>query len=213
MSKYNCERCEDRKYVLHHGRWVACRCLKKLKLMNRYAEANIPPIFREYTWTDLFRDFPHSRKYWRICTGILKKVKKNEKAKFLYIRGNGQSGKQALVSLLLKDFINDGISCKFISLHDMIQMEFDKESRDELDRIYNHYKVVCLRLGTVMQHKMSRYVLEKFYNARRNNNLYAIFTSRLDISKDSNSYGIELKKLIKDGRRVLKIKMGKPDAE
>lgn len=207
MSKYNCNKCEDRKYTIHNGKYIDCVCLKQLKMQNKYNEANIPPIFRDYSWSDFFKDFPKMRYVWKLCKTILKKVKKQERCKFLYIMGEGHSGKQAFISLILKEFINAGLSCKFVSLNELIQMEFNKEDKSELNRIYATYDVVCLRLGTVINHGYARFVLEKFYSTRRNNKKYGIFTSRVDVGANANIYGLEMKKLVRDGRRILKVSM------
>ena len=200
-----CEKCNDRKYIIVNGKWQDCLCLLQLKLRRKYELANIPKIFQEYGWSDFFKDFPRTKRLRTLCKKILRKVKRNKKCKFLYITGDTNSGKQAFVSLLLKEFIVLNLTCKFVSLSDLIQMEFSKEEKDE--KIFNYYDIVCLRMGTVIEHKYARFVLEKFYTSRRNNRKYCIITSRIDISTKSNIYGLEMSKLVNDGRKFLKVRM------
>ena len=108
---------------------------------------------------------------------------------------------------MLKEFINADMSCKLISLDELIQMQFNNEDKEEVRNIYENYDIVCLRIGTVVDHSYSRYVLEKFYNSRKNNNKYGLFTSRLDMDKSQGLYGKEICKIINDGRRIIKIEM------
>lgn len=134
-------------------------------------------------------------------------AKDGRRLKLIYVLGEAQSGKQAFTCLLLKEFIGAGMSAKFVSLDDLIQMEFDKERREELETIYNECDVVCLRIGTVKEHSYTRYVLEKFINSRKNNEKYAIITSRLDMESNAGLYGKEVCSILSDGRKSCRIEM------
>ena len=202
-----CELCLNRKYVLKNGKWNPCKCLLAQRKLILYARSNIPHVFHNYTWSDFFNHHNKMKNIAPLCKSVVKKVKAKERCKYLYVQGNSNSGKQSLVSLLLKEFIDANLTTKFISLDDLIKMEFDKDNQEELRKIYTQYDVVSLRIGTVMEHSYARYVLEKFYNDRRNRNLYGIFTSRLGIEENESLYGIEMKTLMSDGRRIHKIIM------
>lgn len=203
----NCKKCEDRKHILVSGRYVPCDCLIEHRIISSYQKSKIPPFFYNYTWMDFLQHYPNMKKTARLCKKIIKRIKQQKKVKFVYIKGESNSGKMALISMFLKEFIGARMTCKLVSLDEIIKMEFDKEEKTELQRIYDFYDVVCLRIGTVMEHSYARPVLEKFYTQRKNNNKYAMFSSRLDLEKSQGLYGIEFAKIINDGRRILKIKM------
>ena len=202
-----CKKCQGRKYILVNKKWKPCDCLLDQKKIMRYQRSSIPPLFHNYTWQDFLRIYPNSANSVKVCRSVIKKVLQKQRVKFMYIRGDSNTGKQTLVSLILKEFINKNVPCKNISLHDLIQMEFNREDKDELYDIYNKYDVVCLRIGPVTKHSHARIVLEKFYTTRKNNNKYGIFTSRLKIENNQGFYGMEMSKIINDGRRIKKIIM------
>src|SRR3990167_4027662 len=190
-----CNKCQDRKYILQNAKWKPCECLLEHRMISKYQKSRIPPFFYSYTWNDLLKDFPTLIAKVKLCQRLVKKIKQGHRAKFVYVQGQSNSGKQALISLILKEFIHLNMSCRLVNLDELVQMEFDKEQKDELKRIYEVYDVVCLRLGTVLEHKYVRYVLEKFYNTRKNANKYGIFTSRLDMETKQGLYGQEMSRI------------------
>lgn len=208
--KSNCIECNGRKYILVQKKWRPCVCLIEHRRLVFYRKANIPILFYKYTWSDFLKDFPKMKVHVKSIAKIVERIKnKNIPKKYLYIKGDSGSGKQALISLILKDIINLSMQCRFVSIDELIAMEFDNEQKEEREKIYTQYSVVCLRLGTVIQNKYARYVLEKFYQTRRNNNLYCIFTSRVDVESMKGLYGMEMSKIMDDSRRVLKIGMAR----
>ena len=203
----NCDKCQDRKYILIQNKWKPCSCLIDARKLLKYNQSGVLPYFYEYTWIDFLKNYPNMKSISKICKVIISKIKTKSRLKFMYIQGDANSGKQALIALLFKEFINEGLSTKIISLNELIQMEFDKEEKYILSDIYCKYDVVCLRIGTIIEHSYARPIIEKFFNTRKNYNKYAIITSRLDIESKQGLYGIEVAKFLCDGRRVFKIRM------
>jgi hypothetical protein len=206
-TQSKCKICSDRKYVLVEDKWRPCKCLLEFRKKHIYQQAGIPPFFITYTWGDYKQDHDKMNSIVRIAIKCVGKVKAGHKIKLMYIIGEAQTGKQAFTCLLLKEFIDAGLSAKFVSLDDLIQMEFDKERREELEYIYNQCDVVCLRIGTVKEHSYTRYVLEKFINCRKNNNKHAIITSRLAMEDNCGLYGKEICSVLTDGRRSYRVEM------
>jgi DNA replication protein DnaC len=206
-ANIKCKLCNDRKYVLVIDKWRPCNCLLEFRKQHVYQHAGIPPFFISYTWGDFMKDNKKMSNIVKLAKAVISKVKSGQRIKLMYILGEAQSGKQAFTCLLLKEYIGIGLSAKFINLDDLIQMEFDKERRDELEFIYNQCDVVCLRIGTVKEHGYTRYVIEKFINARKNNNKLAIITSRIDIETNAGLFGKEVSTMLNDGRKAHKIVM------
>lgn len=202
-----CKACNDRKYVLVLEKWRPCKCLLESRTRHIYQHAGIPPFFINYTWGDFIKDFKKMSNIVRSANKWVKQVKSGYRIKLIHVLGEALSGKQAFTCLLLKEFIAAGFTAKFVNLDELIQLEFDKERRDELDYIYNTCDVVCLRIGTVKEHSYTRYVLEKFINSRKNNNKHAIITSRLDMESNMGLYGKEVCSTLTDGRKSAKVVM------
>lgn len=207
MTVSECKKCCDRKYILVAQKWRACDCLLELRKKSIYSKCGIPDFFVSYSWGDFLKDYSKMSNIVRLLKKMVDKVASGHKIKVICIKGESQSGKQALSYLLLKEFITINLTARFISIDDMIQMEFDKERRAELNAIYEKIDVVCLRMGTAMEHTYIRYVLEKFINSRKNNNKCSIITTRLDIESNAGLYGKDVAKILCDGRRAFNIVM------
>ena len=206
-SMFKCKKCNDRKYILVLEKWRPCECLLESRKAHKYHHAGIQPFFVSYTWGDWIKDhrkMSHNYKLSQIC---VKRAKKRLHIKLMFVLGDALSGKQSFTCLMLKDFIDAGLTARFINLDELIQLEFDKDRREELEYIYNECDMVCVRVGTIKEHSYTRYVLEKFINSRKNNNKYGIITSRLDMETNAGAFGKEVCSMISDGRRAIKIEM------
>ena len=188
-------------------KWKPCKCLLEFKKLHIYKQAGIPPFFITYTWGEFIKDYKKMSRNYKISKACVEAAKKHRRMKLMFILGEAQSGKQAFTCLMLKDFIAAGLTAKFITLDELIQLEFDKDRREELKDIYEECDIVCLRIGTIKEHSYTRYVLEKFINARKNNNKYGIITSRLDMETNAGLFGKEVCAMMSDGRRAIKIEM------
>lgn len=203
-----CDLCDNRRYVLKGKKWIPCRCLDNHRRARTYKDAGIAPIFWEYTWTDFQSGYPQLTNPMGAAKKIVGYVTGTGQSKrFAYVVGSSGGGKQAFVSLLLKEFVGKGLSCAMVSLDELIELCFDRDSRDRLRDLHEVIDVVCVRIGTVTSHSWARVALERFYNARRNAEKYAIFTSRMEIEKSEGLYGIEMAKVFGDLRRVIRITM------
>ena len=202
-----CKICGDRKYVLVLEKWRPCQCLIESRKLHKYHTSGIPPFFVNYTWGDFLKDYKKMTNAYKISKIWVKAAKKRSHLKLLFVLGEAQSGKQAFTCLLLKDFVDAGLTARLIGLDELIQLEFDKDRREELEDIYETCDIVVLRIGTVKEHSYTRYVLEKFINCRKNNNKYGVITSRLDMESNHGLYGKTVCNMLTDGRRAVKIEM------
>ncbi len=201
-----CPKCSDAKHVLYKGNWIRCVCLNTAMLNSKYANAGITYPVSELSFKNLKTKFPFvTLNKDSVDTLITANDLITDKKRVNFpmcLQGSSSGPKDLLAQLLLKSFIDTGISAKQFSMEDLISLQF-KDSLN-LEGEFNEVGVFSLYFGSEIQNNVGSSFLQELIRFSTISKTYLLLSTSLNMDGIRSRYGESVGKLFVSTSQIIR---------